>query len=240
MAEINPLASVGRSRDKSATQRTINEAKVAAELPGIGLKQILANQAARRKGAAANTNATRNKLIGMGLNPDDPDVMRKVAAIGKSNALQANLTGIKTGAEVGARIPNVLPGENLPMWALRGTGGASGGDIGLGPPLGAISAAGGKQTGTVAEAVQGMRPTPPGSIAAAEPVTITTTKAKTQPLTAPRYQLPSVKPRQATPPPKAASGKQARQPDKQYGSVGGQTGWWIRNPKTNGYYFEEK
>jgi len=238
MANGNPLANIGRANDPTLPQRTVDASAAASKLPGIGLRQILTNQGAYRKQGLANVGSMRNKLIGLGFDPDDPDVMRRVSAIGAGNRLQADLTSMKTGAEIGARIPSVLPGETLPMWAKRGVGGP-GGEIGLGPPLSALATAAGMQTGTISETVEGQRPTAPGSLAQSQPFKRVETETLKRPLTAPQYRLPGAKPRQAAPPPKAATKKQAKQADRVYGTVGGRTGWWVKNTTTGKYNLEE-
>jgi hypothetical protein len=239
MANGNPLANIGRANDPTLPQRTVAASTAASALPGIGLKQILTNQGGLQRQGLANVGSMRNKIIGLGYDPDDPDVMRKIGAIGTSNELLADLKNMETGAKIGARIPDVRLGETLPIWARRGVGGLPGGQIGLGPPLGALATAAGTQTGTISETVKGQRPTAPGSLAQSEPFTRVETEALKRPLTAPQYRLPGAKPRQAAPPPKAATKKQAKQADRVYGTVGGRTGWWVKNTTTGKYNLEE-
>jgi hypothetical protein len=96
MANGNPLANIGRANDPTLAPRVVAGSTAAAGLPGIGLKQILANQGGLRRQGLANVGSMRNKIMQLGFDPDDPDVMRKIAAIGTRNRVE-QLGKIATG-----------------------------------------------------------------------------------------------------------------------------------------------
>ena len=79
MSNGNPLANIGRANDPTLPRRVVAGSTAEFALPGIGLRQILANtgalNTATRRQSLANVGSMRNKLIGLGLDPNDPDVI---------------------------------------------------------------------------------------------------------------------------------------------------------------------